>query len=362
MAGNSFGTIFRITTFGESHGPALGVIIDGCPAGLSLDFDFVQSELNKRKPGSSPISSPRKEKDSVQFLSGIFEGKTTGAPIAALVFNHDSKPEDYQNLKTIFRPSHADYTYQIKYGIRDYRGGGRASARETISRVIAGAIAKQILAQHQIIVAGFVQQVGTIGTQSEFTMEQIQSAWNNSVHCPDLKTAEQMHLLIEAARDDGDSLGGIIAVQIKGCPPGLGQPVFDKLQADLAKAMLSIPSVHGFEYGSGFEGALKRGTEQNDAFMTTETGEVITQTNFSGGIQGGISNGMDITFRVAFKPVSSIKKQQNTINQDHDAVKFEISGRHDPCVLPRAVIVVEAMSAIVLADHLLQMQSDKLHD
>lgn len=360
MSGNTFGTLFRITTFGESHGPAIGVVIDGCPAGLKADVDFIQSEMDKRKPGLSSITTQRKEEDKVEILSGLFDGVTTGAPITALVYNKDARSKDYESLKDVFRPSHADYTYQKKYGIRDYRGGGRSSARETAARVMAGSIAKLLLNSTGVEIFAFTDSIGTIKLNREVSTVELQNRFTNDVRCPDAATAVLMKQEIEKAKAEGDTLGGTICCIVRSCPAGLGQPVFDKLQADLAKAMMSIPSVHGFEYGSGFQGSMRRGSENNDEFITDENGNVKTRTNHSGGIQGGISNGMDIRFRTAFKPVSSILKPQQTVNQKGEVTEVKIEGRHDPCVVPRAVIVVEAMTAIVLADHWLRMRTDKI--
>lgn len=361
MPGNTFGTLFRITTFGESHGAAIGVVIDGCPAGLKADIDFIQSELDKRKPGLSTITTQRKEEDKVEILSGLFDGVTTGAPIAAFIFNKDARSKDYESLKDVFRPSHADYAYQQKYGIRDYRGGGRSSARETAARVIAGAMAKQLLNTAGVEIYAFTDAIGTIKMNRDATQKELNNRFSNEVRCPDETTAALMKQEIEKAKAEGDTLGGIVCCIVRNCPSGLGQPVFDKLQADLAKAIMSIPSVHGFEYGSGFEGITRKGSENNDEFFTDEKGNVRTRTNHSGGIQGGISNGMEINFRAAFKPVSSILKPQQTINQKGEIAEVKIEGRHDPCVIPRAVIVVEAMTAIVLADHWLRMRTDKLY-
>lgn len=360
MSDNTIGKIFRITTFGESHGAAIGVVIDGCPAGLKVDVDFIQSELDKRKPGNSAIVTQRKEEDKVEILSGVFEGISTGAPIAALIYNKDARSKDYEKLKDVYRPSHADYTYEKKYGVRDYRGGGRSSARETAARVIAGAMAKQLLQSAGIEIYAFTDSIGTVRLNKEIAVTELSDRFANSVRCPDEPTATLMKQEIEKAKADGDTLGGTVSCLIRNCPAGLGRPVFDKLQADLSKAMMSIPSVHGFEYGSGFEGAKRRGSENNDTFFTDEKGRIQTRTNHSGGILGGISNGMDIRFRVAFKPVSSILKPQQTVNQKGEITEVKIEGRHDPCVIPRAVIVVEAMTAIVLADHWLRMRTDKL--
>ncbi|MEO5572699.1 MAG: chorismate synthase [Bacteroidia bacterium] len=359
MPGNSFGNLFRITTFGESHGEMIGVVIDGCPAGLEIDFDFVQSELDRRKPGQSSITTQRKESDTVKFVSGIFDGITSGAPIAAIISNEDAREKDYKNLKNTFRPSHADYTYQMKYGIRDHRGGGRSSARETAARVVAGAIAKLLLKKSDVIVQAYVSKVGEIILQKNYVELNLEDAEKNSVRCPDEITAKKMIELIEKIKNDGDSVGGIISCVIKNTPIGLGEPVFDKLHADLGKAMLSINAVHGFEYGSGFAGTEMKGSEHNDQFINT--GEKISsETNFSGGIQGGISNGMDIYFNVAFKPVATIMKAQKSVNEQGEEITLEAKGRHDPCVLPRAVPIVEAMAAIVLADHFLRNKTSKV--
>ncbi|HWB63596.1 MAG TPA: chorismate synthase [Chitinophagales bacterium] len=360
MAGNSFGEIFRITTFGESHGPAIGVVIDGCPAGLKLDFAFIQQELDRRKPGQSTITTQRKESDIFQILSGVFEETTLGSPIAAIIKNEDQKPEDYAHLKDVFRPSHADFTYQQKYGLRDYRGGGRASARETAARVLAGAIAKQLIQQSAISVAAFVSTIGNIVLEKDYNQLDLAKIEANVVRCPDEATAAQMQQLIEDTRAKGDTLGGIITCVVKGVPVGLGEPVFDKLHADLGKAMLSINAVHGFEYGSGFSGATKYGSENNDIFSSNEIGQIHTTTNHSGGIQGGISNGMDIYFNVAFKPVATLMQTQLTVDKDGHETEIKGKGRHDPCVLPRAVPIVEAMAALVIADHLLRAKTASL--
>ena len=361
MAGNSFGNLFKISTFGESHGIAIGVIIDGCPAGLAIDLEFIQSELDKRKPGQSKITTQRKESDSVQILSGIFEGKSTGTPIALLIPNEDHRSKDYEHNKDIYRPSHADYTYDAKYGIRDYRGGGRSSARETAARVAAGAIAKLLLKHYKIEIFAHVTAVGQINAPNFDThnlSEALAVREANIVRCADPATANQMIDFIDSIRKDGDTVGGQIGCIIKNCPVGLGEPVFDKLHADLGKAMLSINAVHGFEYGSGFAGSEMRGSEHNDVFLAGEKPKTLT--NFSGGIQGGISNGMDITFKVAFKPVATIMHNQQTINAAGETSEIKGKGRHDPCVVPRAVIIVEAMAALVLADHLLRQRSNKL--
>ncbi|HWK57958.1 MAG TPA: chorismate synthase [Parapedobacter sp.] len=359
MAGNSFGDVFRITTFGESHGEAIGVIIDGCPANISINESFVQSELDKRRPGQSKITTQRKESDTAKILSGVFEGKTTGTPLAMLIPNEDQRSKDYSHIKDKYRPSHADYTYQIKYGIRDYRGGGRSSARETAARVAAGAVAKSLLAQSGIHIFAHVSGVGKIEAPNLEPLpvdELVGIRESNIVRCADPATANEMVDFIDSIRKAGDTVGGRISAVIQQVPVGLGEPVFDKLHADLAKAMLSINAVHGFEYGSGFGGSEMQGSEHNDIFVNPEKDakQLKTLTNFSGGIQGGISNGMDITFRVAFKPVATIMRPQPTVDQTGEASEITGKGRHDPCVVPRAVIIVEAMAAIVLADHLLK--------
>ncbi len=359
--GNSFGKIFKISTFGESHGVAIGVIIDGCPAGLAIDLNFIQSELDKRRPGQSKITTQRKESDTVQILSGVFEGKSTGTPISLLIPNEDHRSKDYEHNKDVYRPSHADYTYDAKYGIRDHRGGGRSSARETAARVAAGAIAKLLLKEFGIEIFAHVSAVGKI-VAPEFNSDNLEEALvtreENIVRCADLATANQMIDFIDSIRKDGDTVGGKVACVIKNCPVGLGEPVFDKLHADLGKAMLSINAVHGFEYGSGFEGSEMRGSAHNDVFLTGEKPKTLT--NFSGGIQGGISNGMDITFLVAFKPVATIMHNQQTVNAAGEAAEIKGKGRHDPCVVPRAVIIVEAMAALVLADHLLRKRANRI--
>lgn len=360
MAGNTFGTLLRLTTFGESHGEAIGGIIDGMPAGLQIDTAQIQQALDRRRPGQSNITTPRQETDKVKFLSGIFEGITTGAPIGFLIENKDFKSSDYHHLREVYRPSHADYTYQSKYGIRDYRGGGRSSARETACRVVAGAIASQFLAIHDIKVYSWVSSIGDISLPVDFICAQPEEIDKNTVRCPDTDKALQMEQLILEMRDCGDSVGGCITTLVKGVPAGLGEPVFDKLHADLAKAVMSINAVKGFEIGSGFRAATLRGTEHNDAFTTNAEGKIITTTNHSGGIQGGISNGMDIVFRAAFKPVATIQKSQNTLNTDAEKVTLDARGRHDPCVVPRAVPIVEAMTALTLADHLLRSRSARI--
>ena len=344
MAGNSYGTLFRVTTFGESHGDALGGIIDGCPPGIELDFDAIQTEMQRRKPGQSVIVTQRKEEDEVQFLSGIFEGKTTGTPIGFTISNTNQKSEDYSNIKDTYRPSHADYVYEKKYGIRDYRGGGRSSARETASRVVAGAVAKQVL--KDIKINAFVSSVGAIFIDKPYQDLDFSKIESNAVRCPDLATAEKMENHIMEVKKQGDTIGGTITCVIQNVPIGLGEPVFDKLHAELGKAMLSINAVKGFEYGSGFCGAQMKGSEHNDLYNPDGS----TKSNLSGGIQGGISNGMDIYFRVAFKPVATLIQKQEVLTNESDLIIQQGKGRHDPCVVPRAVPIVEAMAAIVLAD------------
>ncbi|RWX00357.1 chorismate synthase [Flavobacterium cerinum] len=347
MAGNTFGNIFKLTTFGESHGDAIGGIIDGCPPGVTLDMDAIQYELNRRKPGQSAIVTQRKENDNVQFLSGIFEGKTTGTPIGFIVPNTNQKSDDYSHIKDVYRPSHADYTYDKKYGIRDYRGGGRSSARETISRVVGGAIAKQLMPD--IKINAFVSSVGDIFIDKPYQALDFSLIESNDVRCPDLDTAKKMEDYIKQIKKEGDTVGGTITCVLQNVPVGLGEPVFDKLHAELGKAMLSINAVKGFEYGSGFCGAKMKGSEHNDLFNPDGT----TKSNLSGGIQGGISNGMDIYFRVAFKPVATIMQKQISIDNMGNEVEMQGRGRHDPCVLPRAVPIVEAMAALVLIDKML---------
>ncbi len=345
---NTFGTIFRLTSFGESHGVGVGGVIDGCPPGLEIDMDFIQSELDRRRPGQSRITTPRKESDKVEFLSGIFENKTTGAPIGFLVRNENQQPSDYDNIKEAFRPSHADFTYQLKYGIRDYRGGGRSSARETIARVVAGALAKLYLRHLNINITAYTSQVGDIALEKGYKIYDLSRTEENFVRCPDPDIAERMIKLIQEVRYQGDTIGGTITCVVKGVPVGLGEPVFGKLHAMLGSAMLSINAVKGFEYGSGFE-VTARGSEVNDSFYN-DNGRVNTRTNNSGGIQAGISNGQDIYFRVAFKPVSTILREQQTVDIHGNDTTIKARGRHDPCVLPRAVPIVEAMAAITLMD------------
>lgn len=356
---NSFGNIFRLTTFGESHGAGIGGIIDGCPAGLTIDIDFVQSELDRRKPGQSKITTQRKESDTVEFFSGIFEGQTTGTPIGFLVRNQDQHSNDYNNLKDVFRPSHADYTYIQKYGVRDHRGGGRSSARETIARVVGGAIAKQLLSQLNISIQAYVSSVGTISLEKPYQELDLTRTEENIIRCPDAETAEKMIARVEQAGKDHDTVGGTISCVIKGVPAGWGVPVFNKLHADLGFAMLGINAVKGFEYGSGFEGTKLSGSEHNDIFVN-ENGTVKTVTNHSGGIQGGISNGQDIYFSVAFKPIATLLKEQKTIDKDLNETTINPKGRHDACVLPRAVPIVESMAALVLADHFMMSKQSKM--
>ena len=353
MSGNIYGTLFRLATYGESHGSAIGGVIDGCPAGIKLDLDAIQNDLNRRKPGQSSIVTQRKEPDEVNFYSGIFEGKTTGTPIGFAIHNTNQKSNDYSHIKDSYRPSHADYVYDDKYGIRDYRGGGRSSARETASRVVAGAIAKQFLSP--IDIQAYVSGVGTLSLDTHPSEIDFTSVEQNPVRCPDPKMANEMERYIKQIRKEGDTVGGVITCVIKNVPVGLGEPVFDKLHAELSKAMLSINAVKGFEYGSGFKGTQMKGSEHNDLFNSDRT----TQTNRSGGIQGGISNGMDIYFNVAFKPVATIMQNQQTINSQGAKVEMQGKGRHDPCVVPRAVPIVEAMSALVLADFMLLKRTNK---
>ena len=356
---NTFGQLFKLTTFGESHGAGIGGIIDGCPAGLSIDVDFVQAELDRRKPGQSKITTQRNETDTVQFYSGIFEGQTTGTPIGFFVKNKDQHSNDYNNLKDVFRPSHADYSYIQKYGVRDHRGGGRSSARETIARVVGGAIAKQLLAKMDISIQAYVNSVGTIAIDKPYSELDLSKTESNIVRCPDKKIAEKMIARIEEAGRNHDTVGGTISCLIKGVPAGWGVPVFNKLHADLGFAMLGINAVKGFEYGSGFDGTKLSGSEHNDIFIT-ENGKVKTTTNNSGGIQGGISNGQDIYLKVAFKPIATLLKEQKTIDKDLKETTINPKGRHDPCVLPRAVPIVESMAALVLADHYLLSKISKI--
>lgn len=349
---NTFGQIFRLTSFGESHGRAIGGVLDGCPPGLEIDAAFIQHQLSRRRPGQSKITTQRMEPDQVEFLSGIFEGKSQGTPIGFLIWNQDHHSGDYDSLKEIYRPSHADYTYEKKYGTRDHRGGGRSSARETIARVVAGAIGQQLLRGRGIEIFAWVSQVGEIALNTPYQQLDLSAIDSNIVRCPDAMVAGQMIARIEEAGRNSDTVGGVITGLIRGVPAGWGEPVFNKLHADLGFAMLGINAVKGFEYGSGFAGTRLSGSEHNDVFVPTEQG-VRTLTNHSGGIQGGISNGEDIYFRVAFKPIATLLKEQNTIDRAHQAVTINPKGRHDPCVLPRAVPIVEAMAALVMADHYL---------
>jgi len=355
---NSYGTLFRISTFGESHGPAIGVIIDGCPAGLAIDETFIQSELNRRKPGQSKITTQRKEDDTFKILSGVFEGQSTGTPIAIVIENQDQRSKDYSHIQNTFRPSHADYTYEAKYGVRDYRGGGRSSARETAARVAAGAIAKLLLKKSGVEINAFVSQVGELKSPHYLQLD-LTKTEDNIVRCPDPATAEKMIALIDQVRLERDTIGGVVTCVIKNTPVGLGEPVFDKLHAELGKAMLSINAVKGFEYGSGFEGVTLRGSQHNDEFIN-EAGKIRTKTNHSGGVQGGISNGEDIYFNVAFKPVATIMQDQNTVDKEGNEAVVSGKGRHDPCVVPRAVPIVEAMAALVIADFYLRAKTSKL--
>lgn len=376
MSGKSFGTLFKLTTFGESHGPAIGGVIDGCPAGLNIDFDFIQSELARRKPGQSRITTQRKENDTLEFLSGIFEGKTTGTPIAFIVRNEDQEPKDYSHLKEAYRPSHADFTYEAKYGIRDYRGGGRSSARETIARVVGGAIAKLLLKQKGISINAFVKQLGKIKLDKNFHQLDLSKTENNMVRCPDEAVAAEMISYIEEIKILGDTVGGVIQCVIENVPAGLGEPVFDKLNARLGYAMLGINAVKGFEIGSGFRSTEYKGSELNDVFLSlskdakststvidsagSDNSRIRTKTNNSGGVQGGISNGMPVYFNVAFKPVATIMQKQQSVNNKGEEITLEAKGRHDPCVLPRAVPIVEAMAALVIADFLLLAKNNRL--
>ena len=346
---NTIGKLFTFTSFGESHGRGIGGIVDGCPAGIDVDIEFIQSELDRRRPGQSDISTPRKEGDKVDILSGTFEGKTTGTPIAFVIWNENQHSTDYDHLKEVYRPSHADYTYQQKYGIRDHRGGGRSSARETASRVVAGAIAKLALKQLGVEITAFTSQVGHIAMTQTFETADLSLIESNVVRCPETATAEKMIEYIKQLKGEGDSIGGIISCVVKGVPIGWGEPIFDKLQARLAQSMLSINATHGFDYGRGFEGVSLKGSEMNDSFVK-EGDEITTKTNNSGGVQGGISNGQDIYFRVLFKPVATISKKQDTVDIHSKEVELEARGRHDPCVLPRAVPIVEAMAALTLLD------------
>lgn len=359
MSSNSYGKVFTISTFGESHGPGIGVVIDGCPAGLNLDPDKIRVEMQRRKPGQSRLTTQRKEEDDIQILSGVFEGTTTGTPLCIFIPNENQKPKDYAHIAETFRPSHADYTYQSKYGIRDYRGGGRSSARETAARVAAGAVARQILETAGIKIQAYVQQVGLIKVEKPYQELNLDLTESNDVRCPDPEIALQMEALIDTVRKEKDTIGGLVRCICTGVPVGLGEPVFDKLHAELGKAMLSINAVKGFQIGSGFSSLGMRGSEHNDEFYS-ENGHIRTRTNYSGGIQGGISNGEDIYFDVAFKPVATIMQDQNSVDADGNPVIVEGKGRHDPCVLPRAVPIVEAMAALVLVDFWLRNRMTKL--
>jgi chorismate synthase len=349
---NTFGNIFRLTTFGESHGEAIGGVVDGMPAGIDIDLDFIQQELNRRRPGQSKITTSRQEADQVEILSGVFEGKSTGCPIGFLVRNTNHHSQDYENMRCLFRPSHADYTYYNKYGIRDHRGGGRSSARITISRCVGGAFAKLVLRQLGVSVQAYTSQVGSIALDRDYRKYDLSLTETNAVRCPDADKAREMEAFITQMKAEGDTIGGIITCVIKGCPIGIGEPEFGKLHAALGAAMLSINAVKGFEYGEGFDGVTARGSEQNDVFCSQE-GHIMTRTNHSGGIQGGISNGQDIYCRIAFKPVATILTEQETVDIEGNATTFKAQGRHDPCVLPRAVPIVESMAAMTILDYIL---------
>lgn len=352
MTRNTFGNLFTLTTFGESHGEAIGGVIDGMPAGIDIDLEFIQQELNRRRPGQSSITTSRQEADKVELLSGVFEGKSTGCPIGFIVRNTNHHSQDYENLRCLFRPSHADFTYEQKYGVRDHRGGGRSSARITISRCVGGALAKLVLKQLGISVQAYTSQVGPIALERDYRLYDLSQTENNAVRCPDAEKAKEMEALITQMKQEGDTIGGVITCVIMGCPAGLGEPEFGKLHAALGSAMLSINAAKGFEYGEGFEGVTARGSEQNDVFQTIG-GQITIKTNHSGGIQGGISNGQDIYFRVAFKPVATILKAQETVDKEGNTTIFQVKGRHDPCVLPRAVPIVEAMAAMTILDYYL---------
>lgn len=349
---NTFGNIFKLTTFGESHGEAIGGVVDGMPAGIDIDLDFIQQELNRRRPGQSKITTSRQEADQVEILSGVFEGKSTGCPIGFLVRNTNHHSQDYENMRCLFRPSHADYTYYNKYGIRDHRGGGRSSARITISRCVGGAFAKLVLRQLGVSVQAYTSQIGSIALDRDYRKYDLSLTETNAVRCPDADKAREMEALITQMKAEGDTIGGIITCVIKGCPIGIGEPEFGKLHAALGAAMLSINAVKGFEYGEGFDGVTARGSEQNDVFCSQE-GHIMTRTNHSGGIQGGISNGQDIYCRIAFKPVATILTEQETVDIEGNATTFKAQGRHDPCVLPRAVPIVESMAAMTILDYIL---------
>lgn len=356
---NTFGNIFTLTSFGESHGEAVGGVIDGFPAGIDIDMDFIQSELDRRRPGQSHITTNRNEADKVELSSGVFEGKSTGCPIGFVVHNSNQRSQDYENIRSLFRPSHADYTYYNKYGVRDYRGGGRSSARITISRCVGGALAKLALKQLGISVQAYTSQVGNIALERDYRKYNLENTESNLVRCPDEAKAKQMEELIAKVKSEGDTIGGIITCVIKGCPVGLGEPEFGKLHAQLGNAILGINAVKGFEYGEGFAGVTKRGSQQNDVFVN-ENGHIKTKTNHSGGIQGGISNGEDIYFRVAFKPVATLLMEQDTVDKESNATTIYAHGRHDPCVLPRAVPIIESMAAMVILDNYLLNKTTKL--
>ena len=357
MAGNTFGKLFKVTTFGESHGKGIGVVIDGCPAGITLDLAYIQNQLNRRKPGQSKIVTQRKEADEFEILSGTFEGKTTGTPLTLFIANTNQKPKDYEHIKDKFRPSHADFTYAKKYINRDYRGGRRSSARETAARVAAGAIAQQILEQKGVKITAYVSQVGPLVIQQAREALDFSLIEQTPVRCPDISSAQEMESYIKKIKKEGDTTGGVVSCLIQGCPVGLGEPIFDRLHAELGKAMLSINACKGFQYGSGFDGVSMRGSEHNDIFVN-DNGNIKTTSNYSGGIQGGISNGMDIYFRTAFKPVATIMRPQSSIDVDGNAVTVTGKGRHDPCVVPRAVPIVECMAALVLLDYSLLAMTD----
>lgn len=358
MAGNTFGNIFRLTTFGESHGPGIGGVLDGCPSGIELNMEEIQAEMARRRPGQSALTTPRNELDAIEFQSGILNGITTGTPIGFFIRNTNQRSSDYQNLTHVFRPSHADFTWEEKFGLRDASGGGRSSARETAARVVGGAIAKQFLKHYNIIIQAYTSSIGHIHTNKTYSQLDLDLVESNPVRCPDTNLVPEMTRLIEEVRDAGDTIGGAVSCVIKGVPPGIGEPVFDKLHAELAKAMVSINAVKGFEIGSGFGSLGMKGSEHNDEFYAHE-GKVKTRTNHSGGIQGGISNGMDIFFRVAFKPVATIKLAQNTVDNTGNEQIIKAQGRHDPCVVPRAIPIVEAMAALVIADYLLIARTNK---
>lgn len=356
---NTFGNIFRLTTYGESHGEGIGGVIDGMPANIKVDLNFIQAELDRRKPGQSALTTARKESDKVKILSGVFEGMTTGCPIGFFVANENQHSNDYDNMRNVFRPSHADFTFQSKYGIRDHRGGGRTSARETIARVVGGAFAKMVLRDMGISVTAYTSQVGNVCLEGHYRDYDFCEIERNPVRCPNAATASKMADLIAEVKAEGDTIGGVISAVIRGCPVGLGEPVFGKLQAQLGAAMLGINAVKGFEYGEGFAGVTARGSEQNDVFIPNGGGSITTRTNHSGGIQGGLSNGQDIFFRVAFKPVATLLREQETVDKDGNATILKAKGRHDPCVLPRAVPIVEAMAAMVILDNILMNKALK---